>query len=563
MTTHYYKDNPDLATDFATACLTLKVDPVSNYNNSFLIAKAIAETLHIVRHQQKDMITLFYQHTSDHLYQDLLLILDELVADAIVTLHLKNSFNTILNDVKKFLYANTKALQPFIETMNQPPRHILLFKNGVFDMKTGDELENNGHYHFTQARPLNFFKKVTNPVHKTILDRIFDDWSSGQKDVKLLYLQYLRAVVEGNNRGKGLIIYGEGGNGKSSFINFAERLVGLDNVVRLNIHQMENSFNLQGFNSTTALIAGDELKSSYRFGGESLSTCKMILDNQAFVLNLKGQAPKPVFPNTCLIQSTNTPLRFEESNDAVKDRFLYIEWSSRNFRQEGPSCDLIFDLKKLMQDGAFIESLLAYVYELTDYFEKFTIPKSVDKTTNERLLASDTVEKFLEYLEEEEFLQHNEYITATMFYHMYMIWLKDESPSAKIMARKQFFTRLEKKLSKRGWFYELANDRPKRIYPHTLTFAQLNFAQLEQLTRVSMSERNSSKGLFTRSFIFRKKENRLDLPAYEEFIETCKRSGQLDLNQLTAEEKRVLVSICFDKNDLEIRGLLDDWSILY
>ena len=560
-----YKTIKERNLAYQTALLTFKADITVNYNTAFLITKALYETIDIVELKSDEGTQLFCWSEVDQLYVELQEMIKDFVADAIITLQLKRPFTALLNDVMQFLSANSYHFTPYKRKMHAPPRHIMAFKNGVYNLKTGEMLNESEvmHYHFTQRRPLNFMTAPANIVYKEIITRIFKDWSQGRKDVEFLLLQYLRAIIEGDNRGRGLILYGEGGNGKSSFINIAERLVGMSAVLRVNIHQMENSFNLQGFTRKTSLISGDELRSSYRFGGESLSTCKMILDNQSFVLNLKGQTPMRVFPNTCLIQSTNTPLRFDESNDAIRDRFLYIEWSPQNYRDLSRSNESAFDLKKLIQDDQFIENVLGYVYENTTYFTHFTIPESVQQTTSKQVKESDTLERFLDYLDGEEFLQHNSLITVSVLYYLYQQWLKEDNPSTKPMGKNIFTSRLNPKLVKRGWIYQSKNERPVYHRPANTPFNQLNFLHVQALTGYDASLRLKNESIYRRSPFYLNPEQHLNLNDTISFIKECEDKGVIDVEELTAHQKRILVYHCFDLNNLKLRGLIEDWSDLY
>ena len=555
-----YKTIQERRLAYQTALLALKSDVTANYNDTVLITKAIAETLDIVQTTQGQDKQLYCWSEKDQLYVELETFLDTLVADAIVTLMLKKPLSTVYADVRRFLYTDSLILNDAIQQMNQPPRYVIWFKNGVFNVKTGKMVakKDAAYYHFTQRRQLNFSNKVTNLDHKNIITRVLMDWSKDDEEVKLLLLQYLRAVVEGNNRGRGLIIQGGGGNGKSTFINAAERLVGMDAVLRVNIHQMENSFNLQGLSSKTALIAGDELRSSYHFGGESLSTCKMILDNQGFMLNLKGQQPKMIFPQACLIQATNTPLRFSEANDAIRDRFLYIEWSTKNYRHAARSDTSSFDLKRMLDDPSFIESLLAYVYEYTEDFVHFTIPKTVQQSTEKQLKQSDTIARFVDYLEIEGLLQHNSLLTAGVLYYLYTKWLKDESPGATVMARNQFFARLEPRLEIQGWTKLIKENKTVQIRASKVSFKEMNFVQLAALTNVPVEARFDNHPLYKRSIAFVNTKQTFQKEHNKDVLIQCKNEQMVASDKLTMEQKRALVVACFDDQDLILRGLLAD-----
>ena len=199
----------------------------------------------------------------------------------------------------------------------------------------------------------------------------------------------------------------------------------------------------------------------------------------------------------------------------------------------------------------------------TTSFTEFIVPKKVQQTTKERLDASDTLELFFHYLEDIEFLQHNSIVTTTILYQLYLGWLKEENPSTKPMAKKQFFIKSESKLLKRGWQYNITGDRLERKRLNRVPFKDLNFVQLEALTGIPIEKRLVNKGIYAQSSVLYNENQVFHKRDYTEFLSTIRRSGLNDLDRLTPGEKRALVSTCFDDQDLEIRGLLEDWTDLY
>ena len=165
--------------------------------------------------------------------------------------------------------------------------------------------------------------------------------------------------------------------------------------------------------------------------------------------------------------------------------------------------------------------------------------------------ASDTIAQFVTYLEEEEILTTNSLIPTIVLYEIYKQWSKEENVSAKIMASKQFLTRLEPRLNKKGFFYKEKNHKKIRTTVASLLYKQCNFVQIEALT-------GKKKADFKKSYVFENKHLELDDAELERGHEI-----EMDLDHLSAHEKRTLVSLCFDKQDVKIRGLLENWTDLY
>lgn len=516
--------------------------------DAMIIAKTIAQTHCMTKETRNGSVIVRVFDAKRQIFVDFEDVVEKLVAEAALQLRSRIRVSSLIKDVRLLFLTDT--LQEKIIDHRPPPPRTVMYLNGAYNLRTGTLLDEETvlQYHFTSQRQLTF-KQEMNPVHRTIIKRLFDDWSSGNKDVALILLQYLRAVNEGDNRKRVMILYGEGGNGKSTYMNIAEAIAGQQSALRVNLHQLENSFNLEGLNSQTILITGDELKSSFRLGGNALATLKSLADGQPISVNLKYKAPYVVFPNVCYIQSTNTPIKFSENNDALRDRLLYVIWSNKNYRRAKRKGDFEFDLDKLLENKLFLEDILAYVYEMTDDFDDFVVPQEIEDATNARLKSSDNVALFIEYLEEHDILEHNSMLPSPFLYLAYQAWSKRENSSGTSMAQRTFTDRIAPILLKRGFkIVKDDTDKTKYLRLRHIPDAQWNRRQCNPFVDVDLTSKSTytSASQLSKSLVFYNEEQDLTSADYTQVKTSLQTLNMNDLHQL-----RILVSLIVDKEDKE------------
>lgn len=472
------------------------------------------------------------------------------LADDIIThLNLKGSNKRIINDVIDKLISGSMSKLKWMQVYNEPPINYQCFKNGVFNVTTGERVpdEEASKYHFISRRNFDF-GVTNNPLFDNIMDRVFNDWSRGNPSTKRLMLEYLRAVMEGNNRGRALIINGYGGNGKSTYIGIARMLASEELTLPLNLHEMEQQFGLDGFSDATKLIVGDELKSSYRLDKIALTRAKQIVDGQTITVDVKMKQPRVVHPNACLIQSTNTPIKFGESNNAIRDRFLVVEWTNENFRRKKK--ELPFDLKEMMKEPDFVTKFIAFLYNRTESFTNFYIPEEVEQSMEDRLNASDNVQQFVEFLDELDIISHNVILPISILYEIYGNWIRSESPGGIIMSKRTFTERISIILQEKHNFTEVrseTNGKYHRIRLTSTPISKWNRVQFTGLLGKDLDKELKSKLALNNTSYFINPNNEI---SSEERKEVLNDLDAIDINNPL--HKRIILSEIHDNQNKTI-----------
>lgn len=115
------------------------------------------------------------------------------------------------------------------EEFQQPP-HILVLQNGVYDFSDGTLHDFSPAYHATAALPVAYNPYATCPEIDNYLEGAEPTWTETGADATQALIEYTSyTLYNGFPIHRFLIIFGEQGTGKSTFIKLVSRFIGKDN----------------------------------------------------------------------------------------------------------------------------------------------------------------------------------------------------------------------------------------------------------------------------------------------------------------------------------------------
>ena len=387
---------------------------------------------------------------------------------------LKRLVNIIIKEENKCklpLTSTTREVDAFIESSdeiriaNLPPSYIIKFNNCIFDIKEKqihDGLDDQGNeYDFININNYDLKNKENvNHDKLKIVEKVFSLWGKDDQEHINLLRQIGFAALEGFGRNRYIILKSEGGDGKSTFQHILTLLAGETNTHNINLDQFGDDNTLNVISESTKLIIGDDLESQHKVPGKALARLKSLITGAIINLNVKFMPNKLVQTKALMMQNTNTDVNFYENTTALKSRILIIHWPNYNFR-DNPITE--FDLDALLGlktgstlDNDFMEAIFHYIIFNTEYFNKFSITKQMQENTNELLASNDTINMFLNDLDEKGVLQYP-YIPNKPIYEYYKDWLRINNPGAKPMKNREFSQKLNKQLKEIG--YETVNQK--------------------------------------------------------------------------------------------------------
>lgn len=226
-----------------------------------------------------------------------------------------------MSETLKYIKATAPVL-PFIDT------NIIAFKNALYDVEHDAVLEKSPST-VTTTRMTNV---EYNPdlVEHDQLDTFMFNLFGGQEDdedmMRFIYEVVGYCLVNNTFAQKFFILYGEGGNGKSSFLHLLTSLLTESNVSNIALIDIGASqFRLAEIVGKYANI-GDDIESTDVLNTASL---KKIVTGDTIIVEPKHLKPYSYKPHAKLFFSCNTIPRIYDTSTGMKDRLVIIPMTNR------------------------------------------------------------------------------------------------------------------------------------------------------------------------------------------------------------------------------------------
>lgn len=276
-------------------------------------------------------------------------------------------FKSVSSRVKWSL-DNMSSDMGLFKLLNEPPSHIILTNNGIFDTETYTlTTENEHNYDFINKLDYRILtpNQVDQNYYKTI-KTLFNNCCDKSQD-KVLYLkQVALATLDGKGRDCYHVIVSDNDNGKSAYLHMLERLAN-GCFVNLNMNEIIKDNNLVNVNDSTKLIAGYELPANAKLSDQIITRLKMFVAGETFLINVRYKRAKYVRMTGVKIQATNNLPKELKNKSILTDRLNIFEWTNVNHRK----FDRNLKLDLLLDDPDFIEAFIAWIFTDTGVFEKF------------------------------------------------------------------------------------------------------------------------------------------------------------------------------------------------
>lgn len=209
----------------------------------------------------------------------------------------------------------------------------IAFKNGILDITTDSLLDFTPDIIVTNKIPYNY-----NPEAKSeIIDKTLDKLACKNKSVRMLleecagYMLFRKSEL-----GKAFILLGDHENGKSTFLQVCQQMLGDENVSSLEMQEIGEKFNTAMLAGKLANI-GDDISDDF-MRGRDISLFKKVVTGNRIKGELKGQQPFEFEPYAKLIFSANSIPRTKDMTGAVLRRLIIIPFRA-TFSKNDPDYD--------------------------------------------------------------------------------------------------------------------------------------------------------------------------------------------------------------------------------
>lgn len=287
------------------------------------------------------------------------------------------------------------------------------FKNGLYNLDTGDFEEHTPTYCSIRQIPVNFDPGAKCPQIEKFLSEVV-----APENIPLLYEWVGLSLIPCTEFGKAMMFYGKGSNGKSVFLNLLVRLLGKENISKESLQKLESDkFSVANLYGKLMNICPDLPSTTLH----ETDTFKQLTGNDFYIRGEEKYKSAFSFKNTARLTFSANELPKGKIDYAFSRRWLLIQFPN-SFEGKGDK-NLIEKLTPEL--SGFLNLALEGLKRLIEN-GKFSNSKSVEATQREYEINSNPVKAFLDQCTNpsEENVTHNE------MYEEYKLWaeIKGSTP---------------------------------------------------------------------------------------------------------------------------------------
>lgn len=526
-------------------------DPNKQINaTSTMISNAILSKCDIACIRSEDNYsTLYIYNPETELMDNSDVFLKRILTD--ISHKMNDDASIIINDINKMMIQvfDKIAYNSSVRKLQEVPSNYIIFNNNVvFDLNRQmiidiDEISdkydivNKNDIDFIMTNLLSEKEKIKIEMYKEIINRIMKDWSNNDEQIETLMWQVMFSVLRNDNLEKYIIIKGNGGNGKSTYMMLLSKFAGSKYTRYINIHQFNDHNAINSLDMSVKVVIGDDAATNHVISDYALSNLKSIISSKPISVQKKYSQNVIIQTKAVFIQGTNTDFNMYENNNATNSRFVVIPWSALNFRENKPS-DITFNLNQLIEDKLFVSVWATECLLNTKPFNKYIIPDVVREETKTMIDSSDTVYQFLS--EVIDSIDGYQIIPVKILYDMYINWSREINPSSKVMKLKSFTTQLETKQDSMKFTIDKRRSRFSKLS---------NIKSLIAITKSSVeSAKLPQQSIEFNNFIT------------DEELNKFKHSEHPKNRELTEREIQMVYMLTYDHQNSFFRSLYQDYT---
>lgn len=295
--------------------------------------------------------------------------------------------------------------------------NLIAFRNGVYNIETGELLDFSSDYIITNKINYNF-----NPhAYSELVDKTFDKLSCNDESIRALLEEAIGyCFYRRNELRKSFILTGDKKNGKSTFLAMLKELLGDDNTAALDLNELADRFSSASLFGKLANI-GDDIGDEFI---ANPATFKKIVSGDRIKGENKGQKEFFFNPYCKLLFSANNIPRIKDKSGAVLDRLVIIPFDAR-FSRDDPDFDPYIKYKLIQEDALEYLVLLGIEgLKRVLHNQSFTKSKKVTKSieeyeeTNNPILLffkEITIDEIMNEPTKEVYQKYNEFCLANSF----------------------------------------------------------------------------------------------------------------------------------------------------
>ena len=281
--------------------------------------------------------------------------------------------------------------------------HLIAFRNGIYDIRKDELQPFSPSVVITNRIPWDY-----NPnAYSELADKTLDKIACHDEQVRTILEECIGSCFYRSNKlggGKAFILTGEGSNGKSTFIEVIQAILGEKNYSVLDFKNLDDKFSTVMLFGKLANL-GDDISDEFN---PDVSVFKKIVTGNAIDAQQKGQ-PKFEFKPFCkLIFSANTIPRIKDNTGAAQRRLLIIPFDA-HFSKNDSDYDntILWKLKEQECIEYFIYIGLRGLKKVVND-KCYSASVKVDAQLEEYKVANSPILSFIQFCSDEDIAIENE-----------------------------------------------------------------------------------------------------------------------------------------------------------
>ena len=280
--------------------------------------------------------------------------------------------------------------------------NLIAFKNGVLNLADGTFNDFSPEYIITNKIPHNYRPDA----QSDLLDNVMSKLACHDESVlKLLYQSVGYCFYRRNELRKSFFLLGEKRNGKSTFLDMVDNMLGEENVANLDLCEIGHEFKTAELYGKLANI-GDDINDEWV---SNTAVFKKVVSGSVITVAKKGKDPFKLSSYAKFFFSANALPRLGRGKDsaAVLDRLVIIPFDAK-FSKTDPDYDPFIKYKLRGED--VMEALIAKaVPALVEVIgnQEFEHCSKVDDNLAEFEKSNNPILEFYDELDERDYLNES------------------------------------------------------------------------------------------------------------------------------------------------------------
>lgn len=277
--------------------------------------------------------------------------------------------------------------------------NLIAFTNGIYNIATDTLMGFSPDVVITNQIPWDYVPHA----YSELADKTLNKMACHDKEIRQLLEECIGyCFYRRNELSVSMFLTGEKANGKSTFLQMVQDVLGLNNISTLGLEELDERFSVASMFGKLANI-GDDISDDFLFG-RSIAHFKKIVSGNMIKAENKGVDAFFFKPFVKLIFSANQIPRMKDRTGAVLRRMVIIPFNA-TFRKDAPDYDPYIAWK--LKDQAVMEYLCRIGIEgLKRILENhgFTQSNKVDAELKEYTEYNNPILLFMAETEEEEII---------------------------------------------------------------------------------------------------------------------------------------------------------------